>query len=68
MRGTLRGVRVEESTGTAEKRAAEEIRAKREAEILTESIYGKAATMTFAHAALQFSAGGQEPPLRGAAP
>jgi integrase len=54
IRGTLRGVRIEESTGTADKRAAEEVRAKREAEILTESIYGKAATMTFAHAALSF--------------
>jgi len=54
IRGTLRGVRIEESTGTADKRAAEEVRAKREAEILTESIYGKAATKTFAHAALSF--------------
>ena len=54
IRGTLRGVRIEESTGTADKRAAEEVRAKREVEILTESIYGKAATMTFAHAALSF--------------
>jgi integrase len=54
MRGTVRGVRVEESTGTDEKRVAEEIRAKREAEILTQSVYGKAATMTFAHAALSF--------------
>jgi hypothetical protein len=54
IRGTLRGVRVEGSTGTTEKRAAEEIRAKREAEILTESVYGKAVTMTFAHAAHSF--------------
>jgi hypothetical protein len=54
MRGTVRGVRVEESTGTPDKRAAGEIRAKREAEILTESIYGRAATTTFAHAALSF--------------
>jgi integrase len=54
MRGTVRGVRVEESTGTPDKRAAEEIRAKRAAEILTESIYGRAATMTFASAALSF--------------
>ena len=54
MRGTVRGVRVEESTGTPDKRAAEEIRAKRAAEILTESIYGRAATMTFANAALSF--------------
>ena len=54
IRGTLRRVRIEESTGTPEKRAAEEIRAKREAEILKESIYGRAATTTFAHAALSF--------------
>jgi integrase len=54
MRGTIRGLRVEESTGTSEKRAAEEIRAKREAEILTESIHGKVATTTFAHAALSY--------------
>jgi integrase len=54
MRGTVRGVRVEESTGTPDKRAAEEIRTKRAAEILNESIYGRAATTTFAHAALSF--------------
>ena len=46
IRGTLRGIRVEESTGTPDKRAAEETRAKREAEILRESIYGRAATMS----------------------
>ena len=34
IRGTLRGIRLEESTGTDDKKAAEEIRAKREAEIL----------------------------------
>jgi integrase len=54
MRGTVRGVRVEESTRTPNKRWAEEIRAKREAAILTESVYGRAATTTFAHAALSF--------------
>jgi hypothetical protein len=36
VRGTVRGIRVEESTGTSEKRVAEEIRAKREAEILAQ--------------------------------
>ncbi len=46
MRGTVRGVRVEESTGTPDKRAAEEIKTKRAAEILNESIYGRTATMT----------------------
>lgn len=54
MRGTVRGVRVEESTRTPDKRAAEEIRTKRAAEILNESIYGRTATMTFANAALTF--------------
>ena len=42
------------TTGTPDKRAAEETRAKREAEILRESIYGRAATTTFAQAALSF--------------
>jgi integrase len=36
------------------KRAAEEIRAKREAEILAESIYGRRATATFASAAVSY--------------
>src|ERR1700735_4297874 len=54
MRGTVRGVRVEESTGTGDKRAAEEIRAKREAEILAQSVYGRRATATFAEAALSY--------------
>ena len=58
IRGTLRSVRVEESTGTPDKRAAEEIKAKREGEILTESIYGKVATMSFAQAALSYLEGG----------
>jgi hypothetical protein len=38
IRGTLRGIRVEESTGTDNKKIAEEIRAKREAEILAQSV------------------------------
>ena len=54
LRGTLRGVRVEESTGTDNKKIAEEIRAKREAEILAQSIYGRRATTTFAEAALSY--------------
>jgi integrase len=54
IRGTLRGVRVEESTGTGNRTAAEEIRAKREAEILKASIYGRAATASFAEAALSY--------------
>lgn len=54
IRGSLRGVRVEESTGTGNRAAAEEIRAKREAEILAGSIYGHRATATFAGAALSY--------------
>jgi integrase len=54
MRGTVRGTRVEESTGTDERRIAEEIRAKREAELLAQSVYGRRATATFAEAALSY--------------
>lgn len=54
MRGTVRGIRVEESTGTGDWRVAEEIRATREAELLTQSIYGRRATATFAEAALSY--------------
>ena len=54
MRGTVRGQSVEESTGVADRKIAEEIRIKRENEILTESIYGKTATATFAHAVADY--------------
>src|SRR2546423_15708934 len=54
VRGTVRGIRIEESSGTSNKRAAEEIRAKREAEILAGSIYGPRVTATFATAALSY--------------
>src|SRR5271169_575936 len=54
IRGTVRGIRIEESTGTSDRRFAEEVRAKREAEILTQSIYGRRATCTFAEAGLSY--------------
>jgi integrase len=54
IRGTLRGIRVEETTGVADKKAAEEILAKRSGEILAESIHGRRATATFASAALSY--------------
>ena len=61
IRGTVRRVRVEESSGTSDKRIAEEIRAKREAQILAESVYGRRATATFAAAALSYlEAGGNK--------
>jgi hypothetical protein len=54
MRGTIRGIRIEESTGTGNRKLAEEIRAKREAELLAQSVYGRGATATFAEAALSY--------------
>lgn len=61
MRGTVRGIRVEESTGTDIRRFAEEIRANRESEILAQSVYGRRATCTFAEAALSYiEAGGSK--------
>jgi integrase len=54
VRGTIRGIRIEESTGIGERRVAEEIRAKREAELLAESVYGRRATVTFAAAAVSY--------------
>lgn len=48
--GTLRGIRVRESTGTTSKPHAEAIRAQREKEILDRSVYGEAVTATFAEA------------------
>ena len=54
IRGTIRGIRVEESAGTNDKKIAEEIRAKREAELFAESVYGRRATATFAQASLSY--------------
>lgn len=50
IRGTLRGIRIEESTGTTDRDQAEEIRAMREAEIIKQSIHGRSATASFAEA------------------
>jgi integrase len=54
IRGTVRGIHVEESTGTTKRRIAEEIRAKRESELFAQSVYGRRATCTFAEAALSY--------------
>jgi hypothetical protein len=54
MRGTVRGIRIEESTSVGDRKVAEEIRAKREAEILAQSIYGRGATATFAEATVSY--------------
>lgn len=50
IRGTVRGQSLFECTGTSDPDQAEAFRAKREAELWTESVYGKRATVTFAHA------------------
>lgn len=50
IRGTVRGQRIYESSGTSDRAQAEEFRAKREAELWAESLYGRKATVTFAHA------------------
>lgn len=50
IRGTVSGQSIFESTGTPDKRIAEEIRRKREAELWHETIYGKRSVITFAEA------------------
>jgi integrase len=59
VRGSVRGRRVEESTGTSDRRLAEEIRANRESEIHREHVYGRSATKTFAHAAAGYLEAGK---------
>lgn len=51
---TVRGVTVDESTGLVDRAAAEEARAKREWQIIQESIYGRKATATFLEAAVSY--------------
>lgn len=60
IRGTVRGIIVDESTGTSDKKAAEEVRALREAELLRRSVHGDPATRTFAEAALSYLEAGGE--------
>lgn len=50
VRGTVRGQSVFESTGTAERERAEAYRAKREAQLWDDSVFGTRASVTFAHA------------------
>lgn len=60
LRGSVRGIRIDESTRTGEREAAEQIRITREAELLTRSIHGDAVSRTFAEAALSYLQGGGE--------
>jgi integrase len=59
MRGTVRGIPVEESTGLTDKRQAEIVRAKRESEIIEQSIHGCRTTATFAEAVVSYLEGGE---------
>lgn len=56
LRGTVRGITVDESTRVdlKNRKAAEQIKAKRQAELLEESIHGKRAIATFSQAALSY--------------
>ena len=60
VRGSIKGRRIEESTGTRDRKLAEEYRAKREAEIHREWVYGRAATASFADAAVSYLQSGGE--------
>lgn len=61
LRGTVRGLRVDESSGTSDREAAEAIRIKREAEVLNRSVFGHRETLTFAQAAEKYlDAGGED--------
>jgi len=52
--GTVRGVTLDESTGLADRAKAEEVRARREWQIIEESIHGRKATATFLEAAVSY--------------
>lgn len=54
IRGTVRGQSVFESTGTADRRAAETYRVKRESELLDRSVFGARAVVTFAEAVASY--------------
>lgn len=60
IRGTVRGIIVDESTGTGDRKAAEDILALRQAELLRRSIHCDSATRTFAEAALSYMEAGGE--------
>jgi integrase len=58
IRGSLRGIRVDESTGLSDRGQAEEVLITRSAEILRQSIHGDPAVRTFADAALSYMGNG----------
>ena len=54
IRGTVKGQHIDESTGVSSQTRAEEIRIKRENELLDQAIFGAKATTTFAVAAVSY--------------
>ncbi len=60
LRGTVRGIAIRETTGCVERRDAEEVRIKREAEIVERSIHGASATATFVEASVMYLEAGGE--------
>ena len=60
IRGTVRGITVDESSGTANRSTADDIRIQREAEILHRSVHGARATATFLEAAVGYMEAGGE--------
>src|ERR1700684_4094645 len=60
IRGTVRGITVDESSGVADRSIAETIRARREWECLQASIFGRKATATFLEAVVGYMEAGGE--------
>lgn len=54
IRGTVRGVYIDETTGTADRELADAIRIKREGRLLNESVFGPRVSRTFAEAAIGY--------------
>jgi len=60
MHGTIRGITIRESTGVADQKAAQAIRARREWELIQRSVFGAEATATFVGAAVSYLEAGGE--------
>lgn len=60
LRGTIRGIRVFETTGTDDRKAADAIRIGRESAILQRTVFGPGASVTFAEAAASYLEQGGE--------
>jgi integrase len=58
LRGSIRGIRVDESTGLVDEKAAQEVLIRRSGEVLTRSIHGDPAVRTFGQAALSYQQAG----------